>query len=77
MQRQTALQNVKMPLLYANMPEREQTERAKEMLRESTAGLARFYLGVMSQSEELGGEDVEAAKMNFDAACRDNRGDVN
>ncbi|CBK22216.2 uncharacterized protein [Blastocystis hominis] len=51
--------------------------RAKEMLRESTAGLARFYLGVMSQSEELGGEDVEAAKMNFDAACRDNRGDVN
>lgn len=33
MQRQTALQNVKMPLLYANMPEREQTERAKEMLR--------------------------------------------
>ena len=33
MQRQTALQNVKMPLIYANMPEREQTERAKEMLR--------------------------------------------
>ena len=49
--------------------------RAKEMLRESTAGLARFYLGVMSQSEELGGEDVEAAKMNFDAARRNNRGD--
>lgn len=49
--------------------------RAREMLRESTAGLARFYLGVMSQSEELGGEDVEAAKMNFDAARRENRGD--
>lgn len=44
--------------------------RAREMLRESTAGLARFYLGVMSQNEDLGGEDVEAAKMNFDAACR-------
>ena len=49
--------------------------RAREMLRESTAGLARFYLGVMSQSEDLGGEDVEAAKMNFDAARRNNRGD--
>lgn len=44
--------------------------RAREMLRESTAGLARFYLGVMSQNPALGGEDVEAAKMNFDAARR-------
>lgn len=33
MQRQTALENVKMPLIYANMSEREQNERAEEMLR--------------------------------------------
>lgn len=32
MQRQTALQNVKMPLIYANMSEREQNERAEQML---------------------------------------------
>lgn len=32
MQRQSALQNVKMPLIYANMPEREQNERAALML---------------------------------------------
>lgn len=33
MQRQTALQNVKLPLVYADVPEREQNERAAEMLR--------------------------------------------
>lgn len=33
MQRQTALQNVKMPLIYANMPEKQQNEVAEEMLR--------------------------------------------
>ncbi|MBQ7839155.1 MAG: ABC transporter ATP-binding protein [Lachnospiraceae bacterium] len=33
MQRQTALENVKMPLIYANMPEKQQNERAAEMLR--------------------------------------------
>lgn len=38
MQRQTALENVKMPLIYANMSEKEQTKRAKEML--TKVGLA-------------------------------------
>lgn len=38
MQRQTALQNVKMPLIYANMPEKRQNEIAEEMLRK--VGLA-------------------------------------
>ena len=33
MQRQTALQNVKLPLIYGDVPEREQNERAAEMLR--------------------------------------------
>ncbi|HJA92842.1 MAG TPA: ABC transporter ATP-binding protein [Candidatus Eisenbergiella merdipullorum] len=33
MQRQTALQNVKLPLIYADVPEREQNSRAEEMLR--------------------------------------------
>ena len=33
MQRQTAIQNVKLPLVYADMPEREQNARAEEMLR--------------------------------------------
>ena len=33
MQRQTALQNVKQPLIYGDVPEREQNERAAEMLR--------------------------------------------
>jgi len=33
MQRQTALENVKMPLIYANMPEKQQEERARQMLR--------------------------------------------
>lgn len=33
MQRQTALENVKMPLIYADMPERQQDERAREMLK--------------------------------------------
>ena len=33
MQRQTALQNVKMPLIYSNMPEKQQNEVAEEMLR--------------------------------------------
>ena len=32
MQRQTALQNVKLPLIYGDVPEREQDERAAEML---------------------------------------------
>lgn len=32
MQRQTALENVKMPLIYANMPEKEQDRIAREML---------------------------------------------
>ena len=32
MQRQTALENVKMPLIYADMPAKEQEERAREML---------------------------------------------
>ena len=32
-QRQTALQNVKLPLIYGDVPEREQNERAAEMLR--------------------------------------------
>lgn len=38
MQRQTALENVKMPLIYANMSEKEQNARAEEML--SKVGLA-------------------------------------
>lgn len=38
MQRQTAIQNVKMPLIYANMSEREQTRRAEEMLRKVGLG---------------------------------------
>lgn len=38
MQRQTALQNVKMPLIYANMSEKRQNEIAEEMLRK--VGLA-------------------------------------
>lgn len=33
MNKQTALQNVKMPLIYANMPEKRQNEIAEEMLR--------------------------------------------
>ena len=33
MQRQTALQNVKLPMIYGDVPEREQNERAAEMLR--------------------------------------------
>ena len=33
MQRQTALQNVKLPMIYADVPEREQNARAEEMLR--------------------------------------------
>lgn len=33
MQRQTAIQNVKMPLIYANVSEKEQTRRAREMLQ--------------------------------------------
>ena len=33
MQRQTALQNVTLPLIYGDVPEREQNERAAEMLR--------------------------------------------
>ncbi len=32
LQRQTALQNVELPLVYAGMPERKRRERAKEML---------------------------------------------
>ncbi|MBR2951092.1 MAG: ABC transporter ATP-binding protein [Lachnospiraceae bacterium] len=32
MQRQTALENVKMPLIYADMPAKQQEERAREML---------------------------------------------
>lgn len=38
MNKQTALQNVKMPLIYANMPEKRQNEIAEEMLRK--VGLA-------------------------------------
>lgn len=38
MQRQTAIQNVKMPLIYANMSEKEQTRRAEEMLRKVGLG---------------------------------------
>ena len=33
MERKTALQNVKLPLIYGDVPEREQNERAAEMLR--------------------------------------------
>jgi len=33
-----AIQNVKMPLIYANMSEREQTRRAEEMLRKVGLG---------------------------------------
>lgn len=33
MQRQTALENVRMPLIYANMPEKKQIETATEMLQ--------------------------------------------
>lgn len=32
LQKQTALENVQLPLIYADMPERERTKRAKEML---------------------------------------------
>lgn len=32
LQKQTALENVQLPLIYAGMPERERTKRAKEML---------------------------------------------
>lgn len=38
MQRQTALQNVKMPLIYANMSEKAQNERAREMLEKVGLG---------------------------------------
>lgn len=38
MQRQSAIQNVKMPLIYANMSEKEQTRRAEEMLRKVGLG---------------------------------------
>lgn len=38
MQRQTALENVKMPLIYANMSEKEQTRRAYEMLEKVGLG---------------------------------------
>ncbi len=31
-QRQTALENVELPLIYGNMPEKQRKERAKEML---------------------------------------------
>lgn len=32
LQKQTALENVQLPLIYADMPERERTKRAKDML---------------------------------------------
>lgn len=32
LQRQTALENVELPLIYANMPQKQRTERAREML---------------------------------------------
>lgn len=38
MQRQTAIENVKMPLIYANMSEKEQTRRAYEMLEKVGLG---------------------------------------
>lgn len=38
MQRQTALENVKMPLIYAGMPEKKQNERAREMLEKVGLG---------------------------------------
>lgn len=38
MQRQTALENVKMPLIYAGMSEKKQNERAKEMLEKVGLG---------------------------------------
>lgn len=44
MQRQTALQNVKMPLIYANMTEKEQTRRAQEMLQRVGLGDKMDYL---------------------------------
>ena len=34
MQRQTALENVKMPLIYADMPAKQQEERAREAVKE-------------------------------------------
>lgn len=44
MQRQTALQNVKMPLIYANMTEKEQTRQAQEMLQRVGLGDKMDYL---------------------------------
>lgn len=44
MQRQSAIQNVKMPLIYANMSEKEQTRRAEEMLRKVGLGDKMDYL---------------------------------
>ncbi len=38
MQRQTALENVKMPLIYAGMSEKKQNERAREMLEKVGLG---------------------------------------
>ena len=56
MQRQTALQNVKLPLIYGDVPEREQNERAAEMLRR--VGLEdkmNYYPNQLSGGQQQGG----------------------
>ena len=64
MQRQTALQNVKLPLIYADVPEREQNARAEEMLRR--VGLLEkkdYYPNQLS-----GGQQQRVAITSFPAA---------
>ncbi|MDO4284237.1 MAG: ABC transporter ATP-binding protein [Eubacteriales bacterium] len=53
MQRQTALENVKMPLIYADVPEKEQDERARRMLERVGLGdKALYYPNQMSGGQQ-------------------------
>lgn len=53
MQRQTALENVKMPLIYAGVSEKEQNERAHEMLEKvGLADKALYYPNQMSGGQQ-------------------------
>ena len=53
MQKQTALENVKMPLIYAGVPEKEQNERAHAMLEKvGLADKALYYPNQMSGGQQ-------------------------
>ena len=53
MQRQTALENVKMPLIYADVPEKEQNERAARMLERVGLGdKTAYYPNQMSGGQQ-------------------------